>query len=119
MTPPPESPRPSVPADRPETALERLTRKRLDSLEDAVGHSPDPYASPPDLGSGMRRVLAEIRIDLAEIKTLVSGGSRFFRWSGALFIGALIVLLAGTLWRLGDRVRLVDGEPARRALNER
>lgn len=90
-----------------ETTAERALRIALAARAD-IGYPPDPSASPPDPGSGMRRTLAEIRTDLAEIKALVSAGSRFIRWSAVVFFGALLVLAAGATWHLASRVRIVD-----------
>lgn len=111
---------------RRELAVLRPLAERVSILERDVGHPPDPSSSPPDLGSGMRRTLAEIRLDLAEIKGLVLRGeasraavSSRASWALWLFVGALLVLLAGAVWRLGDRVRIVDRQASDQALSKR
>lgn len=106
--------------------LSRKLSARVARLEGDVGRAPDPSASPPDLGIGMRRALAEIKVELGEIKAIVTRGeaaraaqSARAWWAVWVFVGALLCLLAGAIWRLGDHVRLVQGEPTHEPLSQR
>ena len=82
-------------------------------VRSAVGHPPQPYAKPPIEGSGLWGFMSEIRDDLGEVKQIVLASQASWRrrsdrafWVATVFVGAIIVLFAGAVWRVGGRIHL-------------